>query len=138
MLLAALNCESVQPETKSLPWLEFEWPEADRLFQKNDYWIGGDGAYSVDLGSGRILWMFGDSWIDTTGLGRRENAVMVSNTLALQEGYDPVSAKIQFFWHNRSGVAKAFSGLQWRAILARTRRSGWKQIAFVSDGRLQQ
>lgn len=108
LLLAALNCESVQPETKSLPWLEFEWPEADRLFQKNDYWIGGDGAYSVDLGSGRILWMFGDSWIDTSGLGRRENAVMVSNTLALQEGYDPVSAKIQFFWHNRSGVAKAF------------------------------
>jgi hypothetical protein len=91
------------------PWLEFEWPEADLLFQGDPFWVGGDGAYSIDLGDGRVLWLFGDSWIDPGGGGSRENATMVSNSLALQRGYDPSRAAIEFFWEKMpEGQAGAF------------------------------
>jgi hypothetical protein len=46
--------------------------------------VGGDGASSVDLGDGRILWLFGDSWIDPAGPGVRQGARMVSNSVAIQ------------------------------------------------------
>ena len=29
-------------------------------------WLGGDGAYSIDLGGDRTLWLFGDSFIATS------------------------------------------------------------------------
>jgi hypothetical protein len=45
-----------------------------------------------------VLWLFGDSWIDAAGLGRRDGAVMVSNSLAVQRGYDPTRAEIEFHW----------------------------------------
>lgn len=89
------------------PWLSFNWPEADSLFQHNNYWVGGDGAYSIDVGNERVLWLFGDSWIDTTGQGTRQNAVMVSNTLAIQRGYDPSTASIKFFWHQQRDKTEA-------------------------------
>lgn len=34
------------------------WPEADLLFHKDAHWVGADDAYSVDLGGGRVLWLF--------------------------------------------------------------------------------
>jgi hypothetical protein len=90
-------------------WLAFEWPEADSLFRRDGSWVGADGAYSVDLGKGRVLWLFGDTWIDPTGRGRRQGASMVSNTLGIQQGYDPSRAAIRFFWRTSSdGVPGAF------------------------------
>lgn len=82
----------------ALPWLTSEWPEADQLFQQDAHWVGGDGAYSIDLGKGRVLWLFGDSWIDPAGSGSRRHARMVSNTLAIQHGYDPARATATFYW----------------------------------------
>ena len=90
------------------PWLSFSWPEADSLFQNDMYWIGGDGAYSIDLGNERILWLFGDSWIDPSGKRDRRNAVMISNTLAIQQGYDPCSASIEFFWNQNKGNPESY------------------------------
>jgi hypothetical protein len=39
------------------------WPEADRLFHSDPRWLGADAAYSVDLGRGRFLWLFGDGFV---------------------------------------------------------------------------
>ena len=89
-------------------WLSFNWPAADSLFQHNNYWLGGDGAYSIDLGNERVLWLFGDSWIDTTGNSTRKNAVLVSNTLAIQRGYDPSTASINFFWNQQGDKTGAY------------------------------
>lgn len=95
--------------TTVLPWLEFDWSEADQLFQQDHHWLGGDGAYSIDLGDERVLWLFGDSWIDPSGSGRRRGATMVSNSIAIQYGYDPSSASIEFFWKTgANGQPKAF------------------------------
>jgi hypothetical protein len=74
------------------------WPEADQLFRRDPRWLGTDAASSVDLGGGRILWLFGDSWIDTAGRGERHHARRVSNTVALQAGTEPVAAAMSFHW----------------------------------------
>ncbi len=87
------------------------WEAADLLFRRDSFWVGGDGAYSVDLGTGQVLWLFGDSWIDPVGRHSRQSpsAEMVSNTLAIQKGYDPATASMRFFWRsNADEVPTAF------------------------------
>lgn len=74
------------------------WPEADLLFQRDAHWVGGDCAYSIELGDERRLWLFGDTWIDPSGRRKREGAAMVSNSLGIQRGRDPSRASIDFFW----------------------------------------
>jgi hypothetical protein len=73
------------------------WPEADALFRNDARWIGGDGAYSVALGGGRVLWLFGDSFIALDAARSRQNAVLVRNSLAVQRGTDPSAATLAFF-----------------------------------------
>jgi len=85
------------------------WREADQLFHRDPHWLGSDGASTVDLGGGRVLWLFGDTWIDSTGTGTRRGARMVSNTVAIQHGSDPVRAAIDFHWGQAAdGSARAF------------------------------
>jgi len=60
------------------------WREADDLFRGDGYWMGADVASTVDLGGDRILWLFGDTWIDPSGAGTRQGARMVSNSVAIQ------------------------------------------------------
>jgi hypothetical protein len=84
------------------------WPEADKLFLRDRHWVGGDGAYSINLGGGRILWLFGDSWIDKDGEGKRKGATLVSNSLAIQEGADPSRASIRFYWGDKGSRPESF------------------------------
>jgi hypothetical protein len=74
------------------------WEEAGRLFRSDPHWLGGDGASSVDLGAGRILWLFGDSLVDTAGTGLRSRACLVRNSVAVQTGKRPGDATMEFFW----------------------------------------
>ncbi|MBN1402203.1 MAG: DUF4185 domain-containing protein [Anaerolineae bacterium] len=74
------------------------WPEADALFHRDPHWVGADDAYSVDLGEGRTLWLFADTFIDPAGLGSRLWARMIRNSIAIQDGHDPSSAEIRFHW----------------------------------------
>ena len=92
------GCRAPRERAEVVPWLEAAWPKSDMLFQRDRHWVGGDGASSIDLGHGRVLWLFGDSWIDPTGRASRNGAMMVSNALAIQRGYDPSSAEAEFFW----------------------------------------
>jgi hypothetical protein len=70
-------------------------PEMNALFEQTNNWIGGDGAYSVALTPERTLWLFSDTWIGGVRNGKRTNARLVNNTLALEDGHG-VNAKIQF------------------------------------------
>lgn len=74
------------------------WPEADALFRRDPRWRGGDAAYSVDLGGGRTLWLFGDSFVAKPGSEGRRGCAMVRNSIAVQEGADPRTAAIAFHW----------------------------------------
>jgi tRNA A-37 threonylcarbamoyl transferase component Bud32 len=55
-------------------------------FAGTEGWIGGDGASSAILGSGRVLWFFGDTLLGKVKDGGRHGAVMVNNTVAVQRG----------------------------------------------------
>jgi hypothetical protein len=74
------------------------WREADQIFHRDLHWLGADVASTVDLGGRRILWLFGDTWIDPSGAGARRGARMVSNSVAIQTGTDPTTASMTFYW----------------------------------------
>lgn len=80
------------------------WPSADRLFRSDPHWRGGDGAYSIGLGNGRVLWLFGDSFIKESGEGDRNGSVMIRNSAGIQEGLDPSRARMHFYW-GRQGTS---------------------------------
>lgn len=78
------------------------WTEADQLFHRDPHWVGADGAFSVDLGGGRTLWLFADTWIDPSGQWNRKNGDMIRNSVAIQTGTDPSTAAIEYFWNTGS------------------------------------
>jgi hypothetical protein len=86
------------------------WPEAGARFRQNGVWLGGDGAVSVDLGGGRVLWLFGDSFVaPQAGVGR-QRAVVIRNSLAIQKGRDPQISSIRFYWAKTPDGPAAFFG----------------------------
>jgi hypothetical protein len=60
-------------------------PELDALFERADGWIGADGAYTVALSPTRTLWLFSDTWVGKVRDGRRTDAIIVNNTVGVQE-----------------------------------------------------
>lgn len=85
------------------------WPEADALFHGDPNWIGADGAYSIDLGNDRTLWLFADTWLDPSGQRSRRDARMIRNSAGIQTGADPSTASIHYHWQQTAdGVPQAF------------------------------
>lgn len=102
--LLAVGCGDPAPRAKATLWRE-----ADALFHADPRWIGGDGAYSVELGNDRVLWLFGDSFIATTPEHRRAHSKMVRNSVALQTGRDPSSAFMQFYYPQKNADPQSFA-----------------------------
>jgi hypothetical protein len=73
------------------------WPEADALFRSDPRWLGGDGAVSIALGPGRVLWLFGDSFVAERAPATRASARFVRNSVAVQQGTDPSDAVMRFY-----------------------------------------
>ncbi len=84
------------------------WPAADKMFKRDHQWLGGDGASSIDLGGGGVLWLFGDSFIDVRDRHLRGESVLIRNSVAIQLGHDPLSATIRFYWKIKDNVPQAF------------------------------
>lgn len=70
----------------------------NRFFTYDPLWRGADGAASVDLGNGKILWLFSDSFINTDSSGTRKGAAIVRNSIAIQEDYDIKNTSLKFYW----------------------------------------
>jgi uncharacterized protein DUF4185 len=75
------------------------------VFDRRDGWTGADVAGTVDLGDGRILWLFGDTWIGSIRDGKRmPGARMVNNSIAVHpkdkaapwNAPDPKA--VRFYW----------------------------------------
>ena len=94
LLLAASSCD---PQSAPLSATGASWPEADRLFHQDPLWLGADAAYSIDLGAGRSLWLFGDTFVATSAAAQRTASGMPRNTIGVQEGRDPTTATMHFF-----------------------------------------
>jgi hypothetical protein len=63
------------------------------------------------LGHGRVLWLFGDSFIELSGSGARQTSDLVRNSIAIQTGYDPTNAEMQFSWKMKGVKPAAFFSL---------------------------
>src|SRR5581483_499829 len=74
------------------------WADAEKLFRHDPSWLGGDAAFSVDLGQGRVLWLFGDTFVSPNASGSRSGAPFARNTLAIEHGDDPSAATIDFHY----------------------------------------
>lgn len=83
-------------------------PAMDALFRPSDGWIGADGAHSFPVTPQRTIWLFSDTWVGKVRNGKRTDATMVNNTLAVQEGQGAKS-KVEFIVRmGADGKAVAF------------------------------
>jgi len=85
------------------------WTDADHLFRSDPLWLGGDVASSIDLGRGRVLWVFGDSLIANKPGKTRRQSTFVHNSIAIETGYDPAHSSMKFFWPTNNGKPTEFA-----------------------------
>lgn len=68
------------------------------IFKKDSYWRGADGAATVQLSSGRILWLFSDTFIDQDGTGKRSNSkAMIRNSIAIQDS-NSLESRLTYYY----------------------------------------
>ena len=100
VVFAAAPLIAAEPGTPDAAW--------DAAFTRTSGWTGGDVAGTVNLGDGRMLWLFGDTWIGDVADGRHANGSrMVNNTIAIQSltgkaSEPPAKSELQFYWHGGS------------------------------------
>jgi len=99
--------QATTPAATSRPAEVAPWPQASARFHGEDTsWLGADSAYSVDLRAGRVLWLFGDTFLDPARDGSRTNGpnFFLHNSIALQtpaedtSQYDLTRSKLTFFY----------------------------------------
>jgi hypothetical protein len=111
------------------------WTGADALFHQDPRWLGSDGAYSIDLGGGRVAWLFGDTFVATSDAHVRTEAVMPRNTVAVETGLDPTRARMEFAWGGAGGTPSSFfpeDGARWHWPAGGVRVPGGPLIVFLS------
>ncbi|TWT75629.1 hypothetical protein Pla123a_31390 [Posidoniimonas polymericola] len=105
------------------------WPEAEALFHRDPRWRGADGAASIDLGEGRVLWLFGDTFIAAADSPRRAGSTFLRNSVAIQTGYDPTTATFQpYFQTAEEAPRDFFSAAEGKWV--------WPGHGAMVDGRL--
>lgn len=138
---AGRGAQVARPESAQAPRFEAEpWPAADALFHRDPRWRGADAAYSVDLGDGRVLWLFGDSFVLRDELAgaqianawTRRDCAMIRNSAALQRGYDPSTASIEFLWRAGPSDWLPRAGAQYFWPLHGLRVPGGPLVLFYS------
>ena len=96
VLLSAIACSSPHAAPGDSKGRAFV--EAESLFHADPRWLGADAALTVPLSEGRILWLFGDTFVAISNDHVRSQSEMVRNTVAIQTGNDPCTASITFHW----------------------------------------
>jgi hypothetical protein len=86
------------------------WEAGQRMFYSDSLWRGGDCASSVDLGDGRVLWLFADSYIGVEPPYIRDYCCvdMIRNCMGIQTGYDPSNADFNVYWRSAKEVPSAY------------------------------
>jgi hypothetical protein len=64
LLLAAISCATQKHEADRNSARAHKDAEFTEFFRRSSGWTAGDGAVSVGLSDGRVLWLFGDSHVD--------------------------------------------------------------------------
>lgn len=104
LLAAASGCTDCGSKKAS----SLAWPQADGLFHQDPRWLGADAAFSIPLGDGRVLWLFGDTFVSTSAENTRAKSKMVRNTIGVQRGLDPTTARMKFYWRGDPAAPSSF------------------------------
>lgn len=108
-LLILLICDPEAYSQDTLGIGQLKVSEIDNsIFRRDRFWRGADGAATIDIGNGRLLWLFSDTFIDTKGSGKRSNSTMINNSIAIQEGYEMDEANMTFYYKGTSKKPKSF------------------------------
>lgn len=95
------------------------WVAADGMFRKDPQWRGGDGAHSIPIGGNKVLWTFGDSFIDVQPYSpnasvewSRIGSHFIRNSVAVQTGTDPADPATTFkgYWLGGTSPSDFFAG----------------------------
>jgi hypothetical protein len=104
----ALTKSIGQPIDTSLYTIQVQSPaKLNHYFAKDPVWRGADGAASVDLGKGKVLWLFSDTFISDSGGSRRKSEI-IRNSIAIQSGYDIETASLKYYWNRFGDKPAAF------------------------------
>jgi hypothetical protein len=106
-LPAVARPDSPQQTAKTNPAVVRVEPDEswNPVFDRHDGWSGADVAGTVALGDGRVVWLFGDTWIGTIRNGKRMlGSRMVNNSIAVHpldrsapwKAPDPTA--VHFYW----------------------------------------
>jgi hypothetical protein len=107
VLLAFLFGCALRKNTERIPddFAVADDPTWEAVFQQTQGWTGADGINTADLLDGRVLWMFGDTWIGEIHQGRHSlDSELVNNSLAVHEkpdagnGLPPDPKTVRFYW----------------------------------------
>jgi hypothetical protein len=85
-LLAGVTLLSAPKQSAASQPAGIAAPEWDALFQRESGWIGADGNYSIPLAQDTTLWLFSDTFVGAVRDGKRRDACMINNSIALQCG----------------------------------------------------
>lgn len=69
------------------------------LAPRTSGWIGSDVAKSILLPNGKVVWLFGDTFIGSVMNGTRQpGAKFINNSIGLQDAIPGSAANMQFHW----------------------------------------
>jgi len=84
------------------------WPEADAIFHRDALFRGADAAFSIDLGNGRVLWLFGDTFVAHDPGAPLDQWYFLRNSVAVQTGLDPGTASLRHHWRGDRDAPRSF------------------------------
>ena len=119
-LLPLAGCASAPDGAADRPPQARAAPGWDRAFTRDDGWTGADGAYSLELPDGRVLWLFSDTWIGPVRQGKHaQGSTLVNNSLGLhprsRDGAAPAPQALSFAWGAEDPARPGTPGGAWIA-----------------------
>jgi hypothetical protein len=83
--------------------------QAGAGFKYQQGWLGADDAYSIPLGGGRSLWVFGDTFIaPSEGAQRSGSSLFIRNSIGITTCASAGKCAIEYFWGHKDGKADSF------------------------------
>ena len=110
MSLINANVDAGDAAQSRTQFISSSWESGQKMFYSDTFWRGGDCASTVDLGDGRVLWLFADSYIGVKPPYLRDQCCvkMIRNCMGIQTGYDPSSADFTVYWPGTKDSPEAF------------------------------
>lgn len=107
-VLFAATCQGQSFDTSSYHIQIQVSEKADEYFTKDRLWRGADGASSIAMENGKVLWLFSDTFICSDSSASRSKSKIIRNSIAIQNSNDLQKASITFYWDRSGKKPEAF------------------------------